>query len=306
MAEKTTLRISPVVAAYAAPGTSSAERLSGVEAAAGMTPIDRVTLLFCLMRDRDESVRDTATAAFALVPAVDLAGCIDSPATHPAILDAIARIHHSSHVVVAALLANPALSRQAADFLKRIEPPAAAGDAESDRSDAEPAEAGSRVVPEDMGAGEDGSPGEDLEPGEDDEEYLSKFQMIQQMGISEKIKMALTGDKEWRSILINDNNKLVSGSVIKNPRITEAEIVRILKVGVQNDEIVRLICGNKEWLKNYQIRKALVDCPKTPLPQALRILSTLGDKDIAAYAKSKNISSVISTQAKRIILAKKR
>src|SRR6185369_14271847 len=124
--------------------------------------------------------------------------------------------------------------------------------------------------------------------------------------ISEKIKMALTGDKEWRSVLINDNNKMVSGSVIKNPRITEGEILQILKVGVQNDEIIRLICANKEWVKNYLIRKALVECPKTPLPNALRFLASLGEKDVAAYAKSKNISSVISTQAKRLILAKKR
>jgi hypothetical protein len=126
------------------------------------------------------------------------------------------------------------------------------------------------------------------------------------LGISEKIKMALSGDKEWRSILIKDSNKLVSGSVIKNPRITDGEILTILKVGVQNDEIIRLICANKEWTKNYMIRKALIDCPKTPLPNSLRYLASLNEKDIATYAKSRNISSVLSTQAKRLLLAKKR
>ena len=138
-----------------------------------------------------------------------------------------------------------------------------------------------------------------------DDEYRSKYQMSQSMGISEKIKTALTGDKEWRAILIKDANKLVSGAVVKNPRITDAEILNILKVGVQNDEIIRTICDNKEWVKNYRIRKALVECPKTPLPNALRFLSSLNEKDIAGYAKSKNISSVISTQAKRIIMNKK-
>ena len=126
------------------------------------------------------------------------------------------------------------------------------------------------------------------------------------MGIAEKIKMALSGDKEWRAILIKDSNKLVSGSVIKNPRITEAEIHTLVKTGVQNDEIMRLICSNKEWIKNYKIRKALVENPRTPLPNALRYLATLGVKDIAGYAKSKNIGSVISTQAKRMLLSKKR
>jgi hypothetical protein len=118
--------------------------------------------------------------------------------------------------------------------------------------------------------------------------------------------MALTGDKEWRSILIKDANKLVSGGVVKNPRITEAEILNLVKTGVQNDEIMRLICSNKEWVKNIKIRKALVENPRTPVPNALRFLATLGEKDIAGYAKSKNLSSVISTQAKRMLLNKKR
>lgn len=142
-------------------------------------------------------------------------------------------------------------------------------------------------------------------PEEKGEEFQSKYQMAQMLGISEKLKMALTGDKEWRAILVRDANKLVSGAVVKNPRITDAEILNILKVGVQNDEIIRTICANKEWIKNYKIRKALVECPKTPLNHALRFLSSLNEKDIAGYAKSKNISSVVSTQARRMLLNKK-
>jgi len=124
------------------------------------------------------------------------------------------------------------------------------------------------------------------------------------MGVAEKIKIALTGDKEWRSLLIKDSNKLVSGAVVKNPRITEAEILSIAKSKIQNDEIVRLICMNKEWLKNYQIRKAMVENHKTPLPNALRLMTTLTEKDLAALAKSKNVSTVIATQARRLLLNK--
>ncbi len=69
---------------------------------------------------------------------------------------------------------------------------------------------------------------------------------------------------------------------------------------------MRLICANKEWVKNYQIRKALIENPKTPLANALRYLGTMNEKDVAGYAKSRNISSVVSTQAKRMLLNKKR
>jgi hypothetical protein len=126
------------------------------------------------------------------------------------------------------------------------------------------------------------------------------------MGIGEKIKMALSGDKEWRSILVKDSNKLVSGSVIKNPRITEAEILTLIKAGIQNDEIMRLICANKEWIKSYTIRKALIENNRTPVQNATRYLGTMGEKDLAYFAKSKNIASVISTLAKRLLLNKKK
>jgi hypothetical protein len=155
-------------------------------------------------------------------------------------------------------------------------------------------------------ADEEGDHDPEAEEGIDQEEFSSKYRLAQMMGIGEKIKMALTGDKEWRKILIKDANKLVCSGVIKNPRMTEPEVLTVLKSGVQNDEIMRLICANKEWVKNYQIRKALIENPKTPLVNALRYLGTMNEKDVATYAKSRNISSVVATQAKRLLLNKKR
>ena len=305
MSGKIKLKISHVVAKFIGPGVHGSEKMRGVEAAASMLPIDRVTLLFCLMRDTDCLVREAALVAFAALPEDHLLSCLDTPDLHSSLLDTIARVHYSTPAVAAALLEYPSISRAAAEFLGNVveverSPDDVDTDDEASRNEVELSDESS-VEEKSLDSASPEAPSDDLE-----EDYLSKYQMIQVMGIGEKIKMALTGDKEWRSILINDNNKLVSCGVIKNPRITEAEILQILKVGVQNDEIVRLICANKEWIKNYLVRKALVDCPKTPLPLALRFLASLNDKDIAGYAKSKNISSVISTQAKRMALAKKR
>ena len=215
--------------------------------------------------------------------------------------------------VVTALLATELLSSQAREFLQRQQVPAPVMPEDSPAPDNEGEPEESSPLDEDVPPDDDLPDSEDEPPveevaeiDEEDEQYLSKYKIAMIMGIGEKIKMALTGDKEWRAILIKDANKLVSGSVIKNPRITDGEILNILKVGVQNDEIIRLICANKEWVKNYLIRKALIACPKTPLPNALRYLATMTVKDLAGYAKSKNISSVIVTQARRILLTKKR
>ncbi len=318
MAEKVKLKISPAISAFLRPGLGIDERLKGLEAATGMAPEDRVLLICCLMQDGDSVVKGAAAAVFEALPEEPLVEFIRScPETHPAILDVIARRHHASRGVVGALLDSTSLSPQARAFLQGFSTGGeGAGDVSDEYSPGESGEEGDDTGLEGL---DDGSDGEGEEPAEDageadeedaiddqGEEFLSKYKLSQTMGIADKIKMALTGDKEWRSLLVKDANRLVSSSVIKNPRITEAEILSLAKSGAQNDEIMRLICVNKEWVKNHKIRKALVENPRTPVPNALRYLSTLGEKDVAAYAKSKNISSVISTQARRMLLNKKR
>jgi hypothetical protein len=214
---------------------------------------------------------------------------IEAPETHAYLLEILSRLHVKDVGIGEKIASHPAASMETLEFLSMHGVGAAT----------ELYAAASCLMELPEGEGE--APEEEEM---DEEEFKSKYQLAQSMGVSEKIKMALTGDKEWRGILIKDSNKLVSGGVIKNPRITESEVLTLTKSAVQNDEIIRVICSNREWLKNYNIRKALVENSKTPLPNALRFISTLNDKDLASLAKSKNVSSVISTQAKRMIINK--
>ena len=276
MAEKVTITISSAVAAFVRPGTPPETRLAGCSAAGSMAPADQFMLLFCLLKDEDTHIRATAGASLQNIPEAVIREYLDSVAPHPLILKAVAQLcRHYPEAVVAA---------DTTPFI------------DDDASEIAPAEA---VSAEKAAEG-------DTVINEESEEFLSKYKMAQIMGIAEKIKTALSGDKEWRAILVKDANKLVSGSVIKNPRITEAEVLALVKSGIQNDEIMRLICANKEWIKNYSIRKALIENSRTPVQNAMRYLGTMGEKDLSSFAKSKNVASVISTTAKRLLLNKKK
>jgi hypothetical protein len=313
MSEVIKFKVSPAVAAFVRPGVSVEKKLAGIQTAPLMEPFERLTLLFCLQKDADPAIKEAAAAAFSAVPGEAVLSYIRSAEAHPFLINELARVHYASREVADSLLGTGQLSIQARAFLERQQPPAPLQPESPPQPDrAEEPVAECRV--DDPSSADDDQPETEDDPqdeeaaevDEEDEQYLSKYKIAMALGIGEKIKMALTGDKEWRAILIKDANKLVSAGVIKNPRITDGEILTILKVGVQNDEIIRLICANKEWVKKYPIRKALITCPKTPLPNALRYLGTLNEKDLAGFAKSKNISSVIVTQAKRMLLTKKR
>jgi hypothetical protein len=130
------------------------------------------------------------------------------------------------------------------------------------------------------------------------------FAVIQKMSVMQKVKLARVGGKEARCLLIKDRNKVVATSVIASPKITESEVIMISQSRGVSDEILRMIATNKEWTKSYKIKHALATNPKTPQPQALQYLNYLQDKDLKALMKSKDVSSVISTHARRILTKK--
>lgn len=297
MAEKVTFRISAAAAPYVGADRPRQERLKAASGQVALPAADLVLLLYYLCHDQDPEVKRTAIATLRglAVPVVQEA--LANRELHPRILEALLQLHGKRPELSALFASHPMLSDKGVALLAAQGGYAVDEPAPPEKSSAE---SGPEEQPEDAAAA---VPDQD-EPL-DEEEFQSKYQMAQSMGVSEKIKMAMTGDKEWRSILIKDNNKLVSSAAIKNPRMTESEVLTIAKSAVQNDEIMRVICANKDWIKNPQIRKALVENHKTPLPAALRFVPTLSEKDVAQLAKSKNVASAIASQARRILMSKK-
>jgi len=138
----------------------------------------------------------------------------------------------------------------------------------------------------------------------EDKRAKSRFQEIQDLPVPEKIKLAMSGDKEARSILIKDSNKQIQEAVLESPRITEPEIVAIANSRNVGEELLRKIAINRDWMKNYQVRVALANNPKTPLTVGLRIIGTLMTSDLKRLSKSKGVSSVLTAAATRSLIKK--
>jgi hypothetical protein len=136
---------------------------------------------------------------------------------------------------------------------------------------------------------------------EDKESQGNLFAAIQNMTVMQKIKLARIGGKEARTLLIKDRNKVVSSAVLASPKLTETEVVGIAQSRSVSDDILRQISHNKEWTRTYQVKLALSCNPKTPQPQALKFLNYLQDRDLRNLMKSKDVPSVISTHARRIL-----
>lgn len=127
----------------------------------------------------------------------------------------------------------------------------------------------------------------------------SLFQSIQAMSVSEKLDLARKGSKEARSILMRDSNKMVQLAVIQSPKITEGEVLMIANNRQINEEVLKHIAISRDWLKNYQIRVALANNPKTPLPEALKQVQFLKTRELAQLAKSKSVPRALTIVAEQ-------
>lgn len=143
-----------------------------------------------------------------------------------------------------------------------------------------------------------------LEPEEKkalSKEKYTAWYRISMMNTSEKIKLALLGDRNERNILIRDPNKIVALAVLESPKVTESEIESITKMRSVSDEVLKKIGTTKEWIKNYQIACALVKNPKTPVHVSLALLGRMLPKDLRDTCMSKDLPEVIRNTAKRLL-----
>jgi len=130
---------------------------------------------------------------------------------------------------------------------------------------------------------------------------LRLTQRIMKLRTSQKILLAQKGGKEERTLLIRESNRLIQVAVIRNGRVTEGEVAYIAQLRSVNEEVLRIISQNREWMKKYTIVKNLVLNPRTPLPIALNMLKRFTEYDLKLILRDKNVAELLRREAKRML-----
>jgi hypothetical protein len=124
---------------------------------------------------------------------------------------------------------------------------------------------------------------------------------LHKMTAPQKIALAQKGNKVIRLTLVRDANRSVAVAAIKNPGIGESEVAAVVTSRAICDEVLRIICNNREWTKSYQVKLALANNPKTPLAFSMRVMQSLHIGDLKALASNKNIPSALTQAAKKLM-----
>jgi hypothetical protein len=146
-------------------------------------------------------------------------------------------------------------------------------------------------------------PDEGHPPNPDGEPRASTVQRLSRMNVTERMKAAMRGSREERTILIRDSNKLVSIAVLSSPKVSEQEVESYAKMASVSEDVLRVIGTSRSWVKNYSVIKSLTYNPKTPVALSMGFVNRLVEKDVKGLTTDRNIPEPVKLLARKIIQA---
>ena len=114
--------------------------------------------------------------------------------------------------------------------------------------------------------------------GEVTPERISLIRRVMYMNAKDRVKLARKGDREARSILIRDSNKVVATAVINNPRISDQEAENIAAMRTVSGDVLRQMAQNRGWARSYTITHNLARNPRTPVPTVITFFLVFAQK----------------------------
>jgi hypothetical protein len=126
-------------------------------------------------------------------------------------------------------------------------------------------------------------------------------QVLSQLSVLERMKLAIHGTREHRAHLIRDANRLVAVAVLSSPKLTDAEVEAFSKTANVSEDVLRIIGSNRSWLKNYGVVLGLAKNPKTPPGISLHLLHRINERDVRMLAMDRNVAEPVRLAARKMV-----
>lgn len=117
------------------------------------------------------------------------------------------------------------------------------------------------------------------------------------MSLGEKIAMARRAHRALFPALIAGCDDKILTALLDNPRLVENDLVVLINTGDPPVDFISVVARHQRWGKSHGIRKAIVECPKSPLPLALSVLVQLPKSDQKRIADRDNIPDRVRSAA---------
>ena len=328
-----TAAINPIVEAISDGDSPLPLKLSAARGVLPLSRTDHVHVLVMLLDDSSEEVRVEAAACLNSIAQADILKLLADTSTASIILDYYGISDAADEKHRAAFLSNPSTSSetlikmapsmtrvQIDDLITRqtrlIEAPALldllAANSESTAAHkmrfdeirrhflTQPAPF--RPVEEDVEAApiEEKATGTVETPEAENDGPEAANLRVGRLTTAEKVKLAYTGSKEERTILIKDASKMIQVAVLDSPKLTGREVEMFAKMRSVNEEVLRTIARSRDWMKNYVVAHSLATNPKTPVAISMNLIPRMTPKDLRLVMVDRNIPDAVRRHARKI------
>ncbi|MFC1592157.1 hypothetical protein ACFL43_06505 [Thermodesulfobacteriota bacterium] len=113
-----------------------------------------------------------------------------------------------------------------------------------------------------------------------------------------RISRSKTQDPVQIDTFINDSSPMVIRTLLRNPRLTERELLKLCSKRPVNDAVLREVYENKKWVGRYSVKKALVLNPYCPTEIGLKLIHFILVQDLRLVAASDDLHPLIRETAR--------
>lgn len=140
-------------------------------------------------------------------------------------------------------------------------------------------------------------PAQEDEAAEEDSATGTLWERLRKLTPPQKVLLAAKADRLTRALLVQEGDPQVLFALLRNPRLSLDEVLRVAKSSYLSFQAAELILKTNPWFANLDVRVALIHNPKLPTPFALRILPTLPESEVRAIAKGAATSMALKQAA---------
>ena len=133
-------------------------------------------------------------------------------------------------------------------------------------------------------------------------DFSNIYQVMRKLSRIEKLKLAKHGNRRYLSFLIQEGDRQLVRFIIQNPHLSAVEVLQLLKNPQLTTENIQELARNPAFGQNEEIRYQLVIHPKTPLPTAMSLLTSLNQRQLGLIAKSQHMKHQLKANALKLVL----
>ncbi len=142
----------------------------------------------------------------------------------------------------------------------------------------------------------------ELPPSGELEEERTKLTegQIRGLPVPARLKLTRGAPRALRGILLRDSNPQVAVSVITNNSLSDQEVEQTANNRSVVEEVLVAIARKREWINKYNVARALVHNPRTPVATSMRLIVKLSVRDLREVGRNRNIPDALRSNALRL------